>query len=181
MATSDVKRFSAMLEVTELISRNVARYAVFEALYLCGTACQATNVLQEAVVDLYASILKMMSTVHVYYSQNTGGNLLGLLNILNSTLIILNLVHIAQSIFVAGNDYLLQATNDLIGKQRVIDECASMVDAERMTAFQFDLCSYINVNHRVKTLARWHFYPPRRNAINRKRLEIHFIRLGGAH
>lgn len=69
---NDVQTFNAASESLEQISSLIARFAMIEDLYL-RVASAATQLLTEAIVNLYTAVLRYLLKAKQYYSRNTGG------------------------------------------------------------------------------------------------------------
>jgi hypothetical protein len=61
--------FAAMIEGMEVITNLIARYAIFEDLYL-RQEMRATNRLKASLVSLYAAILIFLAKGHHYYTRS---------------------------------------------------------------------------------------------------------------
>ena len=66
-----------MLEGVEFVSNLITRSAIFESLYL-QVISPATNQVTQSIVNLYAAILRYLSSAKRYYVQNTGSKILQL-------------------------------------------------------------------------------------------------------
>ncbi|KAG9727819.1 hypothetical protein KCU73_g12529, partial [Aureobasidium melanogenum] len=68
-STNDSKTFDAMIEGLEILSRVVARYSIFEALYLESTS-PAQVQLKDGLVRLYAAVLSYLCKARKYYNRS---------------------------------------------------------------------------------------------------------------
>ncbi len=73
IAVSDINKFAFIVEGVETIAHTISRYAIFEQIYLgrVKTATHAMRGLKEALVRLYAVILKYLSKAKSYLEENT--------------------------------------------------------------------------------------------------------------
>jgi hypothetical protein len=69
---NDFAIYGAMAEGVELISRLITRYEIIERLYL-QREFSTKNDLVQALVTLYAAMLRYLATAIRYYSRNTAG------------------------------------------------------------------------------------------------------------
>lgn len=76
---NDIAIYGAMAEGVELISRLITRYETIERLYL-HREFSTENDLVQALITLYAAILRYLATAIRYYSCNTAGKSLVYLN-----------------------------------------------------------------------------------------------------
>jgi hypothetical protein len=72
IAVKDSKKFGAVLDGMEFITREISYYGIFEVLYLRGSFI-ATEQLSDALVRVYSNILKYLSKARHYYNQRTLG------------------------------------------------------------------------------------------------------------
>jgi hypothetical protein len=70
MSVSDAQRFASVLEGIEQITNLLSRYALIEAIYLRQSS-RAVDLLDQAVIKLYAHILTYLAQAKRYYLQNT--------------------------------------------------------------------------------------------------------------
>ena len=78
ISVNDAQTFGTIAEGVEKVSRLIARYALFEAVYLpkAGKTFSATQLkLSEALVSLYSAILIYLARAGRYYNQSTGERL----------------------------------------------------------------------------------------------------------
>jgi hypothetical protein len=86
VSINDSQTFGAMVEGMELVSHLIARYAIFEELYL-GTTTESEaeekgkDQLAQAILKLYIDVLKYLSNAKRYYDRSTAGALIWLLNL----------------------------------------------------------------------------------------------------
>lgn len=73
VAVSDINKFNSVVEGAETIARSIARFAIFEDLYLHrGTLeTKSEKALEEALLRLYATILVYLARVKLYFEQST--------------------------------------------------------------------------------------------------------------
>ena len=71
ISLNDIDTFSAMIEGLETVSRTIAGYAIFEALYLSEPS-RVKDDQEEAITRLYASILVYLGSASQYYGHRTG-------------------------------------------------------------------------------------------------------------
>ncbi|KIW11611.1 hypothetical protein PV08_10913 [Exophiala spinifera] len=71
VGTNDVAVFSNMSESIESVSRLIARYTIFEKLYLREADCESGPQLHEALRELYAAILRYLANSKRYFSGNS--------------------------------------------------------------------------------------------------------------
>lgn len=69
LSINDSKTFDAMIEGLEILSRVVARYSIFEALYL-GSTTPAQVQLKDGLVRLYAAVLSYLCKARKYYNRS---------------------------------------------------------------------------------------------------------------
>jgi hypothetical protein len=69
---NDFEKYDFVVEGVEFIARLIARYAIFESLYLQRPG-SIVDRLREALVRLYGAVLKFLSKSKAYYEQNTLG------------------------------------------------------------------------------------------------------------
>jgi hypothetical protein len=68
----DSKKFAAVLDGMEFVTREISYYGIFEVLYL-RQSFYATQQLSDALVRVYSKILEYLSKARHYYEQNTLG------------------------------------------------------------------------------------------------------------
>ncbi|KAH0434541.1 hypothetical protein CcaCcLH18_05284 [Colletotrichum camelliae] len=71
IAVSEVQMFGALVDDLEHISRMMVRYRVFEKLYFDGSHVDIEEKLQEAVICLYAEILRHLSKAVSFFNEKT--------------------------------------------------------------------------------------------------------------
>lgn len=73
VAISDINKFNFVVEGAETIARSIARFAIFEDLYLHrGTLeTKSEKALEEALIRLYATILVYLARAKLYFEQST--------------------------------------------------------------------------------------------------------------
>ncbi|KAG9592896.1 hypothetical protein KCU77_g5688, partial [Aureobasidium melanogenum] len=69
LSINDSKTFDAMIEGLEILSRVVARYSIFEALYL-GSTTPAQVQFKDGLVRLYAAVLSYLCKARKYYNRS---------------------------------------------------------------------------------------------------------------
>ncbi|KAI4748930.1 hypothetical protein E4T50_00718 [Aureobasidium sp. EXF-12298] len=69
LSINDSKTFDAMIEGLEILSRTVARYSIFETLYL-GSTTPAQVQLKDHLVRLYAAVLSYLCKARKYYNRS---------------------------------------------------------------------------------------------------------------
>ena len=76
VAVSDINKFNFVVEGAETIARSIARFAIFEDLYLHrGTLeTKSEKALEEALIRLYATILVYLARVKLYFEQSTASS-----------------------------------------------------------------------------------------------------------
>lgn len=72
IAVKDTKRWGAVLEGMEFVTREISYYGIFEVLYL-RRKFDATQQLSEALVRAYSTILQYLSNARHYYEKNSLG------------------------------------------------------------------------------------------------------------
>ncbi|THY57822.1 hypothetical protein D6C99_02410 [Aureobasidium pullulans] len=70
LGVSDTHVFENLVEGLEIVARVVARYSIFEEIYLTA-ASKAQQHLTEQLVELYAAILRYLCSAKKYYDRNT--------------------------------------------------------------------------------------------------------------
>ncbi|KAJ8109292.1 hypothetical protein OPT61_g7566 [Boeremia exigua] len=84
VSINDVEIFGAVAEGVELISRTIARCALYEAVYLeQSSVLPESKDFQEELVQLYTAVLCYLSMLSSYYKRGTASRILGSLG--NST------------------------------------------------------------------------------------------------
>ena len=73
VVVSDINKFNFVVEGAETIARSIARFAIFEDLYLHrGTLeTKSENALEEALIRLYATILVYLARAKLYFELST--------------------------------------------------------------------------------------------------------------
>ncbi|ETS73751.1 hypothetical protein PFICI_14697 [Pestalotiopsis fici W106-1] len=74
ISSSDSQNLSAVFDGLEMITNLISRYKIFEELYLREVS-KATELLKQAIIKLYASVLTFLAQAKRYYSQNTASKL----------------------------------------------------------------------------------------------------------
>jgi hypothetical protein len=75
ISKGDSERLGAVYDGMEMITNLIGRYAIFEELYLRDVS-KASELLKQAIVKLYASMLTYLAEAKRYYGQNTASRLL---------------------------------------------------------------------------------------------------------
>lgn len=118
IATNDFKQFDFVVEGAAKITQITTRYGLVECLYLHRSSA-ATSLLRQAIIRLYATILRYISQARCYFQQRTG-------------------IRILKSGLLARDDFqdLLQRMDT---DEREADHCADLVRTEMVneTADQF--------------------------------------------
>ncbi|CAD0017739.1 unnamed protein product [Aureobasidium pullulans] len=70
LGVSDTHVFENLVEGLEIVARVVARYSIFEEIYLTA-ASKAQQHLTEQLVELYAAILRYLCSAKKHYDRNT--------------------------------------------------------------------------------------------------------------
>ena len=71
MSINDVQRFASVLEGIEQITNLLSRYTLIEEIYLQQSS-KAVDLLEQAVIKLYAHVLTYLAQAKRYYNENTG-------------------------------------------------------------------------------------------------------------
>ena len=109
VAIGDIVRFDFVVKGVESIARLIGRYAIFEDVYLRRTS-KATTELENALIQLYSTILLYQSKVKSFFDQSSPKRILG-------------------SIFITEDEFeSLARRMDL--EQSNVDRCAAILDAE---------------------------------------------------
>ena len=112
VAVGDIVKFDFVVEGAESIARIIARYAIFEDVYLRHTS-KASKELENALVRLYSTILTYQSKAKSFFDQSS-------------------LTRIPRSVFVTEDEFeSLARKMDL--EQSNVDHCAAIVDAENQS------------------------------------------------
>jgi len=72
IAVKNNKKFAAVLDGMEFVTREISYYGIFEVLYLRRSFI-ATEQLSDALVKVYSNILEYLSKARHYYDQRTLG------------------------------------------------------------------------------------------------------------
>jgi hypothetical protein len=129
---SDSQRLSAVFEGIEMITNIIARYGIFEELYLQETS-KASDLLGQSIIKLYASVLTYLAQVKRYYAQNTASMSRIIYPRPSRTSLDANFWYIGRimnSVLQITDHDVEKLTEDIRGEQDVIDDLARMVDAE---------------------------------------------------
>jgi hypothetical protein len=70
MSVGGSQKLGAVFDSIEMITNLIGRYAIFEDLYLKETS-KASDLLKQAIVKLYASMLTYLAEAKRYLGQNT--------------------------------------------------------------------------------------------------------------
>ena len=109
VAIGDIVRFDFVVKGTEKIARMIGRYAIFEDVYLRRTS-KATTELENALIQLYSTILLYQSKAKSFFDQSSPKRIIG-------------------SVFVTEDEFeRLARKMDL--EQSSVDRCAAILDAE---------------------------------------------------
>ena len=109
VAIGDIVRFDFVVKGMESIARMIGRYAIFEDVYLCHTS-KATTELENALIQLYSTILLYQSKAKSFFDQSSPKRILG-------------------SVFVT-EDELERLARRMDLEQSNVDRCAAILDAE---------------------------------------------------
>ena len=109
VAIGDIVRFDFVVKGIESIARMIGRYAIFEDVYLRRTS-KATTELENALIQLYSTILLYQSKAKGFFDQSSPQRIL-------------------ESVFVTEDEFeRLARRMDL--EQSKVDRCAAILDAE---------------------------------------------------
>ena len=109
VAIGDIVRFDFIVKGMESIARMIGRYAIFEDVYLRRTS-KPTTELENALIQLYSTILLYQSKAKSFFDQSSPKRILG-------------------SVFVTEDEFeSLARRMDL--EQSNVDRCAAILDAE---------------------------------------------------
>lgn len=118
VAVGDIVKFDFIVEGAESIARMLARYAIFEDIYLRRIS-KASKELENALVRLYSTILIYQSKAKSFFDQSS-------------------LTRIPRSVFVTEDEFeSLARKMDL--EQSNVDHCAAIVDAENQNNINVSL------------------------------------------
>ncbi|KAI9764645.1 MAG: hypothetical protein M1840_008142 [Geoglossum simile] len=119
---SDSQTFAAIFEGLEVITEMLGRYAIFEELYLKKPA-RATNILKQAIVKLYSSILTFLAGAKKYYGQRTAKRVI-------------------KSLFNVEQHDLLILMDEIQQERGLVDEFARLIDAEYLRTTHEDIKTF---------------------------------------
>ena len=109
VAIGDIVRFDFVVKGMESIARMIGRYAIFEDVYLRRTS-KATTELENALIQLYSTILLYQSKAKSFFDQSSPKRILG-------------------SVFVTEDEFESLARR-MESEQSNVDHCAAILDAE---------------------------------------------------
>ena len=72
VVVNDIQTFGAMAEGVEFVSNLITRYGIIEQLYLQRLSATKDQ-LSEAIIKLYAAVLKYLSKAIHFYGRNSAG------------------------------------------------------------------------------------------------------------
>jgi hypothetical protein len=116
LAVDDCQAFGSVLEGMELIAHLVNRYAIIEDLYL-REDLPVTEQLKQAIIKMYATVLRYLSEAKRYYSQNTAKRMAK------------SMVQLTRNDFASHLDAITR-------EQSSVDHYARLVDAEYQRAMR---------------------------------------------
>ena len=109
VAIGDIVRFDFVVKGVESIARMIGRYAIFEDVYLRRIS-KPTTELENALIQLYSTILLYQSKAKSFFDQSSSKRILG-------------------SVFVT-EDELEKLARMMDLEQSSVDRCAAILDAE---------------------------------------------------
>ena len=113
IAVGDIVKFGFVVEGAESMARMIARYAVFEQIYLRSTS-KASRGLENALVQLYSTILMYQSKAKHFFDENTAKRII-------------------RSAFVT-EDELGRLAKKMDGEELIVDRCAATLNAENQAS-----------------------------------------------
>lgn len=118
IAVGDIVKFGFVVEGAESIARMIARYAVFEKIYLRSTS-KASTELENALVQLYSTVLMFQSKAKHFFDQSSAKRII-------------------RSVFVT-EDEMGKLTKKMDVEQSIVDRCAAILNTENQASINESL------------------------------------------
>ena len=118
IAIGDIVKFGFVVEGAESIARMLVRYAVFEQIYLRRTS-KASTELENALVQLYSTILMYQSKAKHFFDENTAKRIL-------------------RSAFVT-EDEMGRLAKKMDVEESIVDRCAAALNTENQASINDSL------------------------------------------
>lgn len=118
IAVGDIVKFGFVVEGAESIARMIARYEVFEQIYLRSTS-KASTELENALVQLYSTILMYLSNAKHFFDENTAKRII-------------------RSAFVT-EDEMSRLAKKMDLEESIVDRCAATLNTENQASINDSL------------------------------------------
>ena len=112
MAVSDSKRYATVLDGIDLMTHLLAKCAVVEEVYIQPSS-KAVELLEQAIVKLYAKILLYLDGARQYYTRGTVSRMV-------------------RGVMQSSEHGIFDLVDEVTLQQTTVDELARLVDAERL-------------------------------------------------